>query len=199
MTAPCTTAVTRLCRLLPAGAFALLLMLCGRPGLAADPNDLSALGSVPLTTLQGEPADLVTSAKGRPIVVNLWATWCPPCREEMPLLALAQQRENSVRFVFVNQGESAAVVRRYLYDEILSLDNVLLDPSSRLRPAVGSRGLPTTLFYDAQGRLVGRHAGALSKEALASKLNLLRPADQVGSERKGTARASKASGASSGM
>jgi len=177
MTTPCATAFTRLCRLLPAGAFALLLMFCGRPGLAAGPNELSALGSVPLTTLQGEPADLVTSAKGRPTVVNLWATWCPPCREEMPLLALAQQRETGVRFVFVNQGESAAVVQRYLYDEILSLDNVLLDPASRLRPAVGSRGLPTTLFYDARGRLVGRHAGALSKDALASKLNLLRPGD----------------------
>ncbi len=156
---------------------ALVLALLGGPGLAAGTSSESALPRVPLVTLEGAPVDLPTFAKGQPTVVNLWATWCPPCREEMPMLALAQERETAVRFVFANQGESAAVVRRYLYEEILALDNVLLDAASALRPAVGARGLPTTLFYDAEGRLVARHVGAISKAALASKLKLLRLGD----------------------
>jgi thiol-disulfide isomerase/thioredoxin len=164
-----------------ARTLALLLALCGGPALGADANDAAALPSLPLRTLEGEPVLLGAIAKGRPTVVNLWATWCPPCREEMPQLASAQQRETAVQFVFANQGESAAVVRRYLYDEILALDNVLLDPDSRLSRAVGAKGLPTTLFYDARGRLVDRHAGALSKAALARKLQALtRPASNAG-------------------
>lgn len=162
---------------LRAFAFVLALTMLGGRSFAAETSGESVLPRVPLMTLDGAPTDLPTVAKGRPTVVNLWATWCPPCREEMPLLALAQERETAVLFVFVNHGESAETVRRYLYDEILALDNVLLDTASVLRPAVGAKGLPTTLFYDAEGRLVARHAGAISKAALASKLKLLRAAD----------------------
>lgn len=158
-------------------AFAFALALLGGPGLVAAAPGEPALPRVPLATLDGAPTDLLKVAKGQPTVVNIWATWCPPCREEMPMLALAQERETTVRFVFVNHGESAQTVRRYLYDEILALDNVLLDTASVLRATVGAKGLPTTLFYDAEGRLVARHVGAISKEALASKLKLLRAAD----------------------
>lgn len=66
----------------------------------------TALPKVPLTTLAGEPADLAKLAAGKPIVINLWASWCPPCRREMPVLAAAQKQETGVRFVFVNQGEN---------------------------------------------------------------------------------------------
>ncbi len=51
---------------------------------------------------------------GKPTVVNLWATWCPPCRREMPVLAAAQQQRPDLNFVFVNQGEGATAIRRYL-------------------------------------------------------------------------------------
>jgi hypothetical protein len=88
----------------------------------------------------------------------------------MPMLAAAQQREKSVEFIFIDQGESAQAVRAYLQANRLMLRNVWLDPSSALGPALGSRGLPTTLFVDAEGHLVDAHMGVLNGPALASKL-----------------------------
>ena len=138
----------------------------------ADPG----LPTVVLTTLSGESADLATLADGKPLVVNLWASWCPPCRREMPVLAAAQQRESGVRFVFANQGEDAVAVLRYLSGNRLNLSHVVFDPAAALGTAVGSKALPTTLFYDAAGRLVDTHLGALSAASLSSKLKSLHEA-----------------------
>lgn len=130
--------------------------------------------AVALTTLSGTPVQLADIAHGKPLVVNLWATWCPPCRREMPVLAAAQQQERDVLFAFANQGENTAAVERYLSDSRLTLANVLLDPSRQLAHAVGSRGLPTTLFYDGAGHLVASHVGELSQASLEAKLSRLR-------------------------
>ena len=134
----------------------------------------TALPKVPLTTLAGEPADLAKLAAGKPIVINLWASWCPPCRREMPVLAAAQKQETGVRFVFVNQGENGTSAQRYFTAAGLDIANVLLDPGDGIGHEVGSMGLPTTLFYDANGRLIDTHLGELSAASLASKLNQLR-------------------------
>lgn len=135
------------------------------------------LPKVVLTTLAGAPTDLALIAKGKPMVVNLWASWCPPCRREMPVLAAAQQQEAEVTFVFANQGEDSAAAQRYLSVGRLELANVLLDPGTALGRAIGSTALPTTLFYDASGQLVDSHLGELSAASLASKLNRLRARD----------------------
>lgn len=134
----------------------------------------TTLPKVPLTTLAGEPADLARLAVGKPLVVNMWATWCPPCRRELPTLAAAQKQEAGVRFVFADQGEDARTVQRYLGAASLELDNVVLDAGARMGREVGSGGLPTTLFYDAKGRLVDTHVGQLTAGSLASKLERLR-------------------------
>jgi thiol-disulfide isomerase/thioredoxin len=131
---------------------------------------LSDLGEIPFTTLQDKPETLAGLAHGRPLVVNLWATWCPPCRREMPVLAAAQQQVPGVNFVFANQGEYAETVQKFLATSQLSLGNVLLDPGKKLGQQLGTMALPTTLFYDASGRLVDTHLGALSSASLASKL-----------------------------
>lgn len=136
----------------------------------------AAMPGIELAGLAGTtPTTLAHAAAGRPAVVNLWASWCGPCRAEMPMLAAAQQREAGVAFLFVNQGESEAAVRAYLEREKLALREVLLDARSALGPAVGSRGLPTTLFYDAQGRLVDAHLGVLNAASLQARLGRLVP------------------------
>ena len=117
---------------------------------------------------------LTEAARGRPVVVNLWASWCGPCRAEMPTLAAAQQREPTVAFLFVNQGESPATVQSFLEKQSFTLRDVMLDSGPSLGQAIASRGLPITLFFDAKGRQVDAHFGILNPAALESRLRQLR-------------------------
>lgn len=137
--------------------------------------DNPALSEMQVTMLSGESTNLAALADGKPMVVNLWASWCPPCRREMPVLAAAQKQEAWASFVFANQGENRATVQRYLSTSQLELANVMLDRDTQLGFVAGSGTLPITLFYDTSGRLVDTHLGALSTASLARKLNLLRP------------------------
>ena len=119
--------------------------------------------------IAGEPV-LLQDLLGKPLVINLWATWCPPCRREMPVLAAAQAANPDIHFVFVNQGEGQALVEKFLAQQQLSLDNNLLDSGGRLGQAVGSLSLPTTLFYSADGMLKNNHLGELSQASLKHAL-----------------------------
>lgn len=138
---------------------------------------LSDLEEISLMTLQGTPESLASLAQGRPLVVNLWATWCPPCRREMPVLAAAQQQLPGVAFIFANQGENPVTVQKYLTASQLVLANVVLDSRKKLGEQLGSTALPTTLFFSASGRLVDTHLGALSSASLASKLERIEAPD----------------------
>lgn len=133
-----------------------------------------AIPQTELVTLEGGNARL-SDQTGKPMVVNLWASWCAPCRREMPLLAAAQVQRSDVYFAFINQGESAPVIRQYLMQESFELQNVLLDPQADVGREIKSRGLPATLFFDAQGRLVETHLGPLSQASLAAKMAALSP------------------------
>ena len=114
----------------------------------------------------------LAGVRGRPMVVNLWATWCPPCRREMPVLRQAMQDYPQVTFVLVNQGESVADVSTFLGTVGIEPAQVLFDPQSALAREVGSAALPTTLFYSADGRLMGTHLGELSAASLAHALEV---------------------------
>lgn len=123
-----------------------------------------------LATLEEQPISLL-SYQGRPTVVNLWATWCPPCRREMPVFEQAQAAFPGVNIVMVNQGESAQQAQAFLESQGLTLSDVLLDPFSRTMHAVGARALPTTLFFDAEGQLVDSHMGELTMASFKSNMS----------------------------
>lgn len=133
-----------------------------------------ALPSLKLSTQAGQPVDL-ESMRGKPVVVNLWATWCPPCNREMPVLAKAQADRPDVNFVFVNQGESLMEVGRWLGEQRLALRNVMLDPHLQAGAALGQRAFPTSYFFDADGHLVDTRIGELSAGVLADKLKRIAP------------------------
>lgn len=123
--------------------------------------------------LNGEAIDLA-ALHGKPVLINLWATWCGPCIREMPMLEQAQRDRPDVRFVFINQGEDAAHVAKWLGQQRLKLGNVAIDEHRQASAAFKQAGYPTTLLFDASGRLVGKRTGELSRPALAAMLTRLR-------------------------
>lgn len=130
------------------------------------------LPALAFASLDGGRPTLPVLAAGKPAVVNLWASWCPPCRREMPVLVDAQARRKDIAFIFVNQGESAADAVQFTSQQP-AMSNVLLDPEGHLAHAVGSSAMPTTLFYNAKGKLVDMYIGALSPATLAAKLKIM--------------------------
>ena len=128
-----------------------------------------------LASIEGRPVSLAGFA-GRPTVINLWATWCPPCRREMPALQQAQAANPDVNFVFVNQGEAAGPIAIFLDQRGLTLRHVLVDTQRLTGTQLGHSALPTTLFFDARGRLADTRIGELSQATLMQRLAGLRAA-----------------------
>ncbi len=127
-----------------------------------------------VTDLDGHAIDM-EKLRGQPTVINLWATWCGPCRREMPVLAEAQRAMPQIRFVFADQGESAAAVKNFMQVQALSLDHVVIDGNLQLSQYYGARGYPTTLFLDADGQLRDMHIGELSRATLAERIGRISP------------------------
>ncbi|SEI44745.1 Thiol-disulfide isomerase or thioredoxin [Allopseudospirillum japonicum] len=113
--------------------------------------------------LQGKATSLNTlvTQAAKPTVVNLWATWCGPCRREMPLLAELSQHPK-IQIITVNQGESQTQVLDFLQQQALEIQP-WFDPQQNLLHAFNAPGLPMTLFFNAQGQQVDRHLGELSR------------------------------------
>lgn len=127
------------------------------------------LPSASFTDVDGIPVKL-DHFRGKPVVINLWATWCPPCRREMPVLMHAQASMPQVVFVFANQGEPALTVRHYLAQANVNIANVILDSRLDIARIAGSSALPTTLFFNKTGELHSIRRGALSAATLAEEL-----------------------------
>ncbi|SSW67816.1 TlpA family protein disulfide reductase [Achromobacter agilis] len=159
--------------LLGALALASAVWIGGGRWLAPAPEARPELAALALQQLDGSPATLA-AFQGKPTVINLWASWCPPCRREMPAFAAAQAAHPDVNFVFLNQAESPEDIARFLQRHAPTLRNVLVDPAGEASRAMSNRGLPATLFLDPQGRLTGLRVGELSTASLAQRLEAIR-------------------------
>jgi thiol-disulfide isomerase/thioredoxin len=108
----------------------------------------------------GEAASLA-DFRGRPLLVNLWATWCAPCVAEMPTLdALAAREGKSLQVLAVSQDlDGRDKVERFFEQQRFANLEPYLDPQLALMSELGVGTLPTTIFYDAEGRELWRVTG----------------------------------------
>jgi len=104
--------------------------------------------------------------RGRPLVLNLWGSWCVPCRTELPVLAAAARTAGpTLRFLGVDVEDDAASARDFV-GAIGVPYNSVVDPEGTTRAALRwSAGLPVTVFYASDGREVGRHVGPMRDRA----------------------------------
>lgn len=125
------------------------------------PVDLS--GS--LQTLDGQEIRLGDIRQGKPLFLNVWATWCAPCRAEMPWMATLYEAlsEDGLTMVAVSD-EPAEVVREFIKEHPYPF-TILLDPENVLPRRFEIQGIPTTMVIDREGRLVMRHTGAYQWDA----------------------------------
>lgn len=156
-----------------AALFSGAFVWAGASAALAAYDEPPALPQIALHDLSGRQVPL-SSLSGRPMVINLWATWCPPCRREMPVLRDAQQANPDVVFVFANQGESVETIQRYLAAENLGLENVLIDANGAAARALGSVALPSTFFFNKNGKHAGTRIGELSAATLAQRVQTLK-------------------------
>jgi thiol-disulfide isomerase/thioredoxin len=100
--------------------------------------------------------------RGRPVLVNLWATWCAPCVREMPSLDRLQARlGDRLTVLAISQDRGGAhVVDPFVEKLALPKLAIFLDPMDTVGPALEVRGLPTTLLIDGDGRIVAQLEGA---------------------------------------
>ncbi|MBM3694621.1 MAG: TlpA family protein disulfide reductase [Actinobacteria bacterium] len=170
--------------LLPAAVLALSAAACGSaaPQLTAPADSLAS----PSTSEARPPAPVFEvalfdgtsfsltrhlSRDGRPVVLNLWASWCPPCREEIPRIEAAARRHPQVLFLGVAvQDEPAAAAAAVA--ELGATYPTGADLDGTLDAAFPSPGLPATFLIAADGTLIGAHFGALTAadiEALVTR------------------------------
>ena len=168
-------------------------LLAGSIALAATPA-----AARPVIPLHGEPRGLLSPPfvdgdgrdhtladfRGRVVLLNVWATWCLPCREEMPTLDALQARLGGPDFhvlpLSIDQAGLAPVRRFYAQIGIRHLDMYLAE-SIRVLAAFAAAGLPTTILIDRAGRERGRLVGAAdwdSPEAIAEIQSLINERSQ---------------------
>lgn len=155
--------------LIPAAA-GLTVLLAGQIllGLHARAS-ATPLPPMQVLDLEGRPQRL-PMGQGRPQVINLWASWCAPCRREMPALARVQAQRPDVDFVYLNIGESPAEIAAFTRTLALPLAPIWRDPPGSVPERLQVRGYPTTLIVDGEGRLLHRRSGELSEASLKALL-----------------------------
>ena len=115
---------------------------------------------------------------GKPLVLNFWASWCGPCKSEMPAFQQAYEQDDGLQFLLVNMTggrETQADAEALLAQEGYACP-VLFDLDLDAATTYGVTALPTTYFLDAEGNLVAWAQGAINAETLQKGLSMIRPA-----------------------
>ncbi len=145
-----------------------------------------SMGFTPATTKEKTAPDFqrrnldgqlvaLSDSRGKPVLVNFWATWCPPCREEMPYLQQVYDEWTAKGLVLlaVDIGETPAVVTKYFAENNLSMP-VLFDSDEKVARKYNISGIPTTLLIDKDGIIRKTQIGAYpNKEAIEKDLNVI--------------------------
>ena len=158
----------------------LVVLLQPRSGPAALPVNLPGAAPAPtrgrlapdftLPTLSGSPITL-SALRGQPIIVNFWATWCPPCRTEMPDLQAVwrEHRAEGAVIIGVDLGEAPSTVSSFITRVEVDYP-IALDIDERVGASYGVGALPATYFIDRQGVVRDTYSGGMNKRIMASKL-----------------------------
>lgn len=166
--APGSALRRRLARGLLAAGAALALALVVAGFAFADPEapDRAAVPAFELTLLDGETTISLDDLRGQPVVLNAWASWCPPCREEAPTLERVSTDlgPEGVQFLGIVSDDTVASASAYALEAGLDFPHALDDGSFDRDYVV--QALPTTYVLDAEGRLVAKHAGPISEARL---------------------------------
>ncbi|HEX3841096.1 MAG TPA: TlpA disulfide reductase family protein [Acidimicrobiales bacterium] len=137
--------------------------LVGRTGQPAPAVSLPSLSDL------GQRVSLAAFL-GKPLVVNFWASWCIPCRTEMPLLEQAFQAEHGkVQFLGIDANDTQGAGRAFL-DQVHVTYPAAFDANGAVATQFSLFGLPTTLFISPSGTIVGRYIGQLHPDTLQAAL-----------------------------
>jgi thiol-disulfide isomerase/thioredoxin len=123
-----------------------------------------------LGDLQDRTLEL-SNLRGRAVLLNFWATWCDPCREELPLLdRIAEKYPDTLSVIGVETGEPKEDVRSFTESLALTSITILSDPSFAVRDLYLVRGLPTSFFIDSKGTVYQIKIGSLESSEIDSIL-----------------------------
>ena len=124
-------------------------------------------------TAEGVPVNL-SDFKGKPVVLNFWASWCGPCKSEMPAFQAAwEEYGDQVQFLMVNltgQSESVSTATAFLVENNYVFP-VFYDTAGKGSTAYQVYSIPATYFIDQKGRIVASHVGAMNETALREYLD----------------------------
>jgi cytochrome c biogenesis protein CcmG/thiol:disulfide interchange protein DsbE len=134
--------------------------------------------AIELATLDGEAVSL-TALQGRPVLVNFWATWCLPCRDEFPLLAAAYQEhaDDGLEILGIVHDDTAEGSRAFAADMGATWP-ILLDPDDEAWADYLGVGMPTSFLIDPDGVVRAASLGGFSEEGLAALLAKILPQSQ---------------------